>query len=57
MKKCITLILSVLLLSVVTSWKRSDSLIPLEELPENYSLEQAKEDGCVTLSVYSGVSF
>lgn len=48
MKKYITLILSVLLLSAITGCKQSDSLIPLEELPDNYSLEQAKEDGCVT---------
>lgn len=48
MKKYIALILSVLSIFAVTGCKQSDSLIPLEELPDNYSLEQAKEDGCVT---------
>lgn len=48
MKKHIALILSVLLIFVITGCKQSNSLIPLEELPDNYSLEQAKKDGCVT---------
>ena len=47
MKKHIAIILSVLLLSI-TGCGQSGSLIPLEELPEDYSLEQAKKDGCIT---------
>lgn len=39
--------LSVLLLLTVTGCGRSGRPILLEELPDNYSLEQAKEDGCV----------
>lgn len=31
-----------------TGCGQSDSLVPLEELPEDYSLEQAKKDGCIT---------
>lgn len=41
------LVLSLLLLLTVTGCGQSDRPIPLEELPDNYSLEQAKEDGCV----------
>ncbi len=48
MKKCIVPMLSVWLMFAMTGCKQSDSLISLEELPDNYSLEQAKEDGCVT---------
>lgn len=40
-------ILFVLLLFTVTGCSQSDRPTPLEELPDNYSLEQAKEDGCV----------
>ena len=47
MKKHIAIILSVLLLSI-TGCGQSGSLMPLEELPEDYSLEQAKKDGCIT---------
>lgn len=32
----------------MTGCGQSDRLVPLEELPEDYSLEQAKEDGCIT---------
>lgn len=64
MRKHIILILSVLLLSAISGCGRSDnpsleevpdgdrpgqdSLISLEELPEDYGLEQAKKDGCIT---------
>lgn len=48
MRKHITFILSVLLIFTITACKQSDNPIPLEELPDNYSLEQAKKDGCVT---------
>ena len=47
MKKHITLVLSVLLMFVLTSCNQSDRPIPLEQLPDDYSLEQAKKDGCV----------
>lgn len=48
MRKHITFILSVLLIFTITACKQSDNPIPLEELPDNYSVEQAKKDGCVT---------
>lgn len=32
----------------MTGCSQSSGVIPLEEIPDTYSLEQAKEDGCVT---------
>ena len=32
----------------MTGGEQSDSMVSLEELPEDYSLEQAKKDGCIT---------
>lgn len=32
----------------MTGCEQSDSMVSLEELPEDYSLEQAKKDGCIT---------
>lgn len=47
MKKSIALIISFWLIFLTAGCKQSNTLIPLEELPDTYSLEQAKEDGCV----------
>ena len=48
MKKHIVSILIVLLMFITAACKQSEGQIPLENLPDNYSLKQAKKDGCVT---------
>lgn len=47
MKKSIALMISFWLLFLTAGCKQSNTPIPLEELPDTYSLEQAKEDGCI----------
>lgn len=47
MKKRIVLIISFWLIFLTAGCKQSNTPIPLEELPDAYSLEQAKEDSCV----------
>lgn len=48
MKRYVIFALLVMLMLTITGCKQSSDLVPLEEIPDTYSLEQAKEDGCVT---------
>lgn len=48
MKRYTILALLAMLMLTITGCKQSSDFVPLEEIPDTYSLEQAKEDGCVT---------
>ncbi len=48
MKKFIAAFLLTVLIFVITGCNQSSDIMPSEELPADYSLEQAKADGCVT---------
>ena len=48
MKRYTAIILAVFTMLTAVGCNRSSDLVPLEELPDDYSLEQAKADGCVT---------
>lgn len=47
MRKHITIIFLALFLSAITGCGQSDNPMPLEKVPEDYSLEQAKKEGCI----------
>lgn len=48
MKKYTVIILAVFTILTAVGCSQSSDIVPLEELPADYSLEQAKADGCVT---------
>lgn len=48
MKKYILIFLLTVFMLMMAGCSQSSDIIPLEELPADYSLEQAKADGCVT---------
>ncbi len=48
MKKYIVLLFFNVFMLMIAGCSQSSDIITLEELPADYSLEQAKADGCVT---------
>lgn len=48
MKRYAAIISAVLITLAAVGCNQSSDIVPLEELPADYSLEQAKTDGCVT---------